>query len=219
LDWAADFQKLHLSEPSQYAPQHNLRAGIRSAGGGWQDEFIQQQRAGSAQKQQPMLLGVPQGSNSPMSGALVPTSSTYQGNLQVGTETFDDSAFEAAFAQARAEVELQERTSAVDHIDAASGPLQTDMDLPVEQPESIKIGSDTIPHVEQSESQGHKADSDELARTAGQLLEKLNHEQSQKFKESSFLALMRRIRDREVHIEGDEFREVSTTPRDCRCSW
>uniref|UniRef100_A0A093Y7W7 Peroxin 20 n=1 Tax=Talaromyces marneffei PM1 TaxID=1077442 RepID=A0A093Y7W7_TALMA len=68
-------------------------------------------------------------------------------------------------------------------------------------------GSDLIGATEESNAQGQKEDPDELARTAGHLLDSLSHDTSQKFKESSFLALMRRIRDREVHIEGDEFRE------------
>jgi len=77
----------------------------------------------------------------------------------------------------------------------------------VEGAEQIKIGSDAIL---QPDSLTHVNDADELAKTAEQLLDSLCHEQSQKFKQSSFLALMRRIRDREVHIEGDEFREVSS---------
>lgn len=80
------------------------------------------------------------------------------------------------------------------------------------QVEAIRIGSDTIPQTEKDDARAHYNDPDELARTAGQLLESVSHDQSQKFRESNFLALMRRIRDREVHIEGDEFREVSTSP-------
>ncbi|KAF8420485.1 hypothetical protein EV426DRAFT_612485 [Tirmania nivea] len=48
-------------------------------------------------------------------------------------------------------------------------------------------------------------DSDELSRTAGQLLESVATEQSQKFKESNFMKLMRQLRDKEVKVEGGEF--------------
>ncbi|SLM38914.1 Peroxisomal targeting signal 1 receptor family [Lasallia pustulata] len=71
--------------------------------------------------------------------------------------------------------------------------------------EQERIGSDRILH----QDDGRRADTqlhdeaDDLARTAGQLLDSVKHEQSQKFQESSFLALMRQLRDREVRVEGD----------------
>ena len=51
-------------------------------------------------------------------------------------------------------------------------------------------------------------EADELSRTAGQLLETLATEQSPKFRESNFLALMRKLRDKEVIVEGGEMVEV-----------
>ena len=116
-------------------------------------------------------------------------------------ETFDESAFAAAFDHARAEVDMQENVSSQD-------PQQTDTG----NEEELKIGSDTIPHLENSDPINSGDNSDELAKTAGQLLDSVSHDQSQKFKESNFLALMRRIRDREVRVEGDQFRDVSTFP-------
>jgi hypothetical protein len=55
-------------------------------------------------------------------------------------------------------------------------------------------------------------DDEELSRTAGQLLDSVSHETSQKFQDSVFLNLMRRIRDREVRVEGENFVEVSEEP-------
>ena len=52
-------------------------------------------------------------------------------------------------------------------------------------------------------------EANELSYTAGQLLDNLKDEQSQKFKESSFLALMRQLRDKEVRVEGDKMVDVS----------
>lgn len=49
---------------------------------------------------------------------------------------------------------------------------------------------------------------DELSRTAGQLLETLATEQSQRFRESNFMALMKKLRDKEVRVEGGEMVEV-----------
>ena len=92
--------------------------------------------------------------------------------------------------------------------------IQSDVAAEPGAHEEIRIGSDTIPYTakEDADAQGQSNDGDELARTAGHLLDSVSHEKNQKFQQSNFLALMRRIRDREVHIEGDEFREVSTNP-------
>lgn len=58
----------------------------------------------------------------------------------------------------------------------------------------------------------HPENGDELAHTAGQLLNSLADNTSKKFQESQFLALMRRLRDREVHVHGDKMVEVSAHP-------
>ena len=50
---------------------------------------------------------------------------------------------------------------------------------------------------------------EELARTAGHLLESVSHDTSEKFQSSVFLQLMRRLRDKEVTVEGENFVEVS----------
>ena len=52
-------------------------------------------------------------------------------------------------------------------------------------------------------------DQDELARTAGVLLDTVKAETNPKFKDSTFISLMRQLRDREVVVEGNQF--VSST--------
>ena len=77
----------------------------------------------------------------------------------------------------------------------------------------IRLGSDMI-FDEASKREGRgidRNDADELARTAGQLLDNLKHDQSQKFQNSNFLSLMRQLRDREIQVEGDELVDVSTS--------
>jgi hypothetical protein len=71
------------------------------------------------------------------------------------------------------------------------------------------IGADTIPEKDQS-LHPQPEDNEELAKTAGALLDSVKHDQSEKFRSSNFLALMRRLRDREVQVQGDEFKDVST---------
>jgi hypothetical protein len=52
-------------------------------------------------------------------------------------------------------------------------------------------------------------DDDEMAATAGQLLNSVADNTSEKFQNSQFLELMRRLRDREVRVEGDKMVDVS----------
>ncbi|PWN30088.1 TPR-like protein [Jaminaea rosea] len=47
-------------------------------------------------------------------------------------------------------------------------------------------------------------EADELARTAGRLVSTVEHDQNDKFKQSNFLNLMRKLRDREAGIQGDD---------------
>ena len=65
---------------------------------------------------------------------------------------------------------------------------------------------------QQRENLYSNQDTDELSRTAGELLEKVQHDQSHKFQESKFLALMRQLRDKEVRVEGDKMVDVSNPP-------
>lgn len=147
-----------------------------------------------------------------MQGATVNTFQTPQevSTNHAPTETFDESAFEAAFEQASADMVSQ--ANGVTQQDKENPETEQPSTIETERREDIKIGSDNIPNTDHEDAKSQPNDADELARTAGQLLDSVRHDQSQKFKESNFLALMRRIRDREIQVEGDEFREVSTSP-------
>lgn len=61
------------------------------------------------------------------------------------------------------------------------------------------------------EPENRVADDEELAATAGELLDRVSDNTSQKFRESSFLALMSKLRDREVRVEGDRFVDVNVS--------
>lgn len=66
----------------------------------------------------------------------------------------------------------------------------------------------------QTEALPLQHDDDEMATTAGQLLERVADNTSEKFQNSQFLELMRKLRDREVKVEGDKMVEVSAqSPR------
>lgn len=81
-------------------------------------------------------------------------------------------------------------------------------------PDHSRIGSDRIAEEVWDRKQEHKEadDGEELARTAGRLLENVKGDQSQKFQKSNFLSLMRQFRDKEVRVEGDTLVGVSIIP-------
>jgi len=69
-----------------------------------------------------------------------------------------------------------------------------------------------IEEAQDKQPQHTAEDDDALAATAKELLEKVDHNQSDKFKNSQFLGLMRKLRDREMKVEGDNMVEtVSAT--------
>jgi hypothetical protein len=63
---------------------------------------------------------------------------------------------------------------------------------------------------QQKEEQPLRNDDDEMAETAGRLLERVADNTSEKFQNSQFLELMRRLRDREVRVDGDKMVDVSS---------
>ncbi|KAL4972907.1 hypothetical protein BDW66DRAFT_143285 [Aspergillus desertorum] len=219
--WAADFRNLHISglpQPIQHQPGPSAGPMSAASQQGWHSEFLRQQQQHMPALQQNQALGQRSQpsfatnyaiNNSPMA-AYAPGPETARAS---GAEVFDESAFEAAFEQAKADMASQFEESLVETDIPVSS--TNNKDLTEEDPaqpiahETIRIGSDTIPQVDKDDARAVTNDADELARTAGHLLNSVSHETNQKFRESNFLALMRRIRDREVQLEGDEFRETA----------
>lgn len=68
--------------------------------------------------------------------------------------------------------------------------------------------AEQLPVEEQKAVEHEGENADDLARTAGQLLDTLSHNQTEKFQQSNFLALMRKLRDHEVKVEGGKMVEV-----------
>lgn len=144
-------------------------------------------------------------------------------------DVFDEAAFERAFDTARLEMTQLEsqatskaqktkpdvarkavqegdevrNTSHFDHGDSEQG----------QNTYQPWIGSDVILVESFKQEADYRPDreADELARTAAELLENLKHENSEKFQNSTFLALMRQLRDKEVRVEGDQMVDVSNS--------
>ena len=146
---------------------------------------------------------------------LSPTAQQKQPERQTD-HIYNEADFERAFENARTEMNAQHQRE-----------TQSDLDLyrteeagkhlnPPETQSLLhhqRIGSDRIvDDVENKEGKdSDETEADELARTAGLLLENVKDDQSRKFQQSSFLSLMRQLRDREVRVDGDKLVDVSIT--------
>ncbi|KAI9734916.1 MAG: hypothetical protein M1834_001996 [Cirrosporium novae-zelandiae] len=220
--WASDFQQLQISESHSSIPQSRIhpKAPIQqNAPGGWSQDFLGQQSHSHTPPQQLRTPQLP--TYAPHVGMQGWHSSFLQGGMGAGPEVwnaeqassqkqpeqvFDEKAFEKAFVDARNDMLWQELGEDVQVNQPVENQVpEQDLSHLAEQG---PVGADAILH---SESQGENIahdDGDDLARTAGQLLDSVKHDQSQKFQQSNFLALMRRLRDKEVKVEGDDFRET-----------
>jgi len=78
----------------------------------------------------------------------------------------------------------------------------------ISAPPSVQQDVQTKPHTPQ--------DADELARTAGLLIESVRDEVNPKFQNSQFMGLMKQLRDREVVVEGDKMVEKGFGVSDAR---
>ncbi|KAL8854548.1 MAG: hypothetical protein Q9221_000583 [Calogaya cf. arnoldii] len=219
IDWASDFQNLHVHDArpsplpsSQYRTEAPLQ---RHASGPWQQDFLQQNKGSASSLQLSNLsagytpYATTAGYPSLYGNQYEDSALRQQSEPQVN-DSFDEEAFEKAFNAARMEVQDQEATLQRQDIVTESEPTETSL----EQEEMIhyRIGSDSIfdeAILRRKEQRPNEQDADELARTAGQLLENVKHDQSTKFKESNFLSLMRQLRDKEVKVEGDSIVDVS----------
>ena len=124
---------------------------------------------------------------------------------------YDEAAFERAFDAAREE--MQQLEESAHREEGQLDPGLHDMGDRESQDwlDHARIEPDRILDEDQRKTEEGKEadDAEELARTAGQLLENVKGDQSKKFQESNFLSLMRQLRDKEVRVEGDKLVDVS----------
>lgn len=116
--------------------------------------------------------------------------------------------FDAAFEEAMVEMEKMQD-------ERMTGTQPETMDqAPSLEKSDIRIGSDTIDYTEQANRtpDQDQRDADELARTAGHLLNLVQHDTSDKFQNSQFLDLMRKIRDREIAVQDNDLHSTTTKP-------
>ncbi|KAH6913796.1 peroxisomal targeting signal 1 receptor [Coprinopsis sp. MPI-PUGE-AT-0042] len=78
----------------------------------------------------------------------------------------------------------------------------------------LNLASEPLVQQQQQQQQiaeQKRFEGDDLAKTAGMLLDHVRHEQNPKFQKSQFLGLMRQLRDGEVIVEGNQMVESDGT--------
>jgi len=226
--WASDFQKLNLNEarasPIPHSQFHQHAPLQRHTPTGWHQDFLRQQNQSSPyqsqQHQRPApgwLYGYSGGLMPQQDSMLSPIAQQKQRERQSDV-IYDEAAFEKAFDAAGLNIEHSQH-----HQDQRDTQLDQDLYRMEDASKNLmspeteawldhsRIGSDRIVDGAQERQPQEKeaSDADELARTAGQLLENVKGDQSRKFQESNFLSLMRQLRDKEVRVEGDKLVDVS----------
>ena len=221
--WGNDFQNMHISTQ----PMHQQHQGIPQQDGGaaWHQEFQQAQGMGVANAQmyghstpverlagiqaQPFGMGMGGAYQSPMMKMrsqgmynTPPPMQQEQKQSQTAVEAFDEEAFARAFDQGAA-AELSESAQLSQEIQDDAPDSHQGLDE--------RIGADAIHHPDEGnyEPMTPAQESDDLARTAGQLLNSVKDNDSDKFQNSVFLQLMRQLRDKEVVVEGDHIRPAN----------
>lgn len=136
-------------------------------------------------------------------------------NQQHEADVFDEEAFARAFdnaAKQDLESDQHETTQGVEMgqdilLDESAERM---MDSEQLQP-TDRLGADLIHDpLKERQERPQQDDPDALARTAGQLLDSVKDNQSNKFQNSQFLELMRQLRDKEVMVEGDKIVDTET---------
>jgi len=122
-------------------------------------------------------------------------------------EHFDEAAFANAFDQAHEDMLVEQNVAQMQQplYNTTSNTAQFDTDLTeVHDPVASALLSEPLEEVQQA----YENDDDALAATAKELLEKVEHNKTDKFKNSQFLSLMRKLRDREMKVDGDHMIET-----------
>ena len=232
-DWAADFQRLHLSSVSTPIPQQDFRSHApiqRSSPSGWHQDFVRQHAQASNQVHEQASGLLPSRAMEKRLHNGYGTAGLLYGGANMGSleqnthhiskdqeSSYDEAALERAFEEAAlADTQAQEQNHVsqenILRDEETEMALHSDQRLetlaePIIQ-ESMepmeRIGADTIEDTrEMGADRSVTSDGDELARTAGALLDRVKDDHSEKFQQSSFLALMRQLRDKEVVVVGE----------------
>ena len=191
--WASDFQRLNTGPVPHFEFAHASQEAAKSPA--WLSEYGQQRRDAEATQAQHVAphssLTMPVGN--PMGYSRYTQQPDYSTAppVQQPEFQFDESAFEKAFQDAARELEFSQLK------------LEDDLHGSLEQAVSASAAAG-----EATEKEPSAQEPDDLALTAGKLLDSVQNNSSQKFQNSNFLALMRKLRDHEAVVEGDKIVQV-----------
>ncbi|KAI4171042.1 MAG: hypothetical protein LQ343_004579 [Gyalolechia ehrenbergii] len=224
-DWALDFQNLQVNEQrATPLPSAHFRDAAplqRGSPGPWQQDFLERNEPQNFHPQQSRP-------NQGNTGYAMPASNFGMSNNRYNSsmaeqqvenrprDMFNEEAFEKAFDAAH--LELQGQQANTQHQDTVEESQPTAFSSTGGDRMDYRIGSDRI--LDDSLDRSERSDTqeaDELARTAGHLLENVKHDQSAKFQGSNFLSLMRQLRDKEVKVEGANIVQVNCGLRHAAC--
>ncbi|KAK5943321.1 hypothetical protein PMZ80_004328 [Knufia obscura] len=216
--WANDFQSLRISNSPIPAHQFRTEAPlVKTATGGWQQEFMRQRQnmsPAAAQKQPEYAAQFSNQGFTPYSGqpSYMPQQPGMYAQqnpaqqINVSEPQFSEAGFDQAFQDAFDHMQASEAQV------ATADPMQETViepqeDIAIHEPSNAKIGSDAIEYTETKErtQEQDTRDANDLARVAGELVHNVQHETNEKFRNSQFLDLMKRIRDREVEVRNNDF--------------
>lgn len=227
--WASDFQNLHISNTPISVQQFRTEAPLVKSGlGAWQQEFMQQRQSMSPIAQQKHPETISQSSNQPYMPFAGSSSYMHNGmhdqHISSHIQSLEPKALEADFERAFQDafdhmqtMDTQATTTAGDVVETILNRElhhETALQSEIHEPSHAKIGSDAIEYTEVRDRTPDQdaRDASDLARVAGELVQNVSHETNEKFRNSQFLDLMRRIRDREIEVRNNDFESTQQTP-------
>lgn len=223
--WASDFQRMNISSPLPQFQQQSFvpQAQQRHDTGGWHQDFARQQSQTGEQSMEqttshtPLPFQYAGGMNIGsrfIGGLATPLSEASSQQQKQPVEVFDDEAFARAFDEAAQTEQMdvnqntnQEQRSETGQDVMLDETAERFMSEEADQGvlfDQERIGADAIHDPYSAEGREEQEDPDALSRTAGKLLNSVQHNQSSKFQNSQFLNLMRQFRDKQAVVEGDK---------------
>jgi hypothetical protein len=220
-DWALDFQRLNISAPppvaqEQFAPRFAAPAIMNSGGSAMGQSFAPAFESSYSYLGHGYGAGVGMGYMEHQEQSMGYMDMPPQAAMTDGGFGFDTEAFERAFDVAAADAS-QLDTATMQPESEYEALMRSDEEfdqiMSGIQADASDQAAAVVPQPVQEEApqnDGMHDEGDQLSQTAKQLLESVSHEASDKFAQSSFLELMRRLRDKEVRVEGEDFIEACT---------
>ncbi|KAI3320251.1 hypothetical protein HD806DRAFT_506942 [Xylariaceae sp. AK1471] len=210
-NWVNDFQRMNFSD-AQAHPLHNQHAQgpfMR------QPDLLQSMRPGLASPHHPVFQpfqAAPVGMhpiNHDLSSDFKPPQFLDAGFLGSNAQTDLEQEFEDAMNEwmvqngPQAEMSSQSKLNA-QHSDNLTAHIDTALDVASPEPAAHEM-------VKEDSAGAQEADT-ELARAAQQLVDSVADNDSDKFKNSAFLALMRRIASQQLTVQGNDLVEAPQPP-------